>query len=182
MSMEVSPCPQPEDDDALNNATQFLKMQPFRAALSANLRKVMAQRNPNTLTLDDMYQIATDTQREAGLKIKEAVTAIHPEEQDCSEGDEEIAAFQKRKGSKSTDRRKNSNPTTKTNFKGYSSVIDAPQSGLKGSYQTLNKLLRCATTPRWATAPSWQRPKASLKSRSETREVCAECNQTCAKD
>jgi hypothetical protein len=37
------------------------------------------------------------------------------------------------------------------------SVIDAPQSGLKGSSQTLNKLLRCATTPRCATAPAWQK-------------------------
>ncbi len=46
-------------------------------------------------------------------------------------------------------------------------VIDAPQSGLKGFSQTLNKLLRCATTPRCATAPSWQRPLASLQSRSE---------------
>jgi hypothetical protein len=34
-------------------------------------------------------------------------------------------------------------------FIGY--VIDAPQSGLKGFSQTLNKLLRCATTPRCAT-------------------------------
>jgi hypothetical protein len=55
----------------------------------------MAQRNPNTLTLDDMYQIATETQREAGPKIKHAVAAIHPEEQDYNEGDKEIAAFQR---------------------------------------------------------------------------------------
>jgi len=41
-------------------------------------------------------------------------------------------------------------------------VIDAPQSGLKGFSQTLNKLLRCATPPRCATAPTWQRPLASL--------------------
>ncbi len=41
-------------------------------------------------------------------------------------------------------------------------VIDAPQSGLKAFSQTLNKLLRCATTPRCATAPTWQRPLASL--------------------
>jgi len=32
-------------DDALNNAQQFLKMQLFRAALTPELRKVMAQRN-----------------------------------------------------------------------------------------------------------------------------------------
>jgi hypothetical protein len=46
-------------DEALNNAQQFLKMQLFRAALTPELRKVVAQRNPNTMTLDDMYQIAT---------------------------------------------------------------------------------------------------------------------------
>jgi hypothetical protein len=41
-------------------------------------------------------------------------------------------------------------------------VIDTPRSGLKGFSQTLNKLLRCATTPRCATASTWQRPLASL--------------------
>jgi hypothetical protein len=45
------------------NTQQFLKMQLFRAASTPELRKVVAQRNPNTMTLDDMYQIATDTQR-----------------------------------------------------------------------------------------------------------------------
>jgi len=33
-------------DEALNNAQQFLKMQLFRAALPAELRKVVAQKNP----------------------------------------------------------------------------------------------------------------------------------------
>ncbi len=41
-------------------------------------------------------------------------------------------------------------------------VNDTPQSGLKGFSRTLNKPLRCATTPRCATAPTWQRPLASL--------------------
>jgi hypothetical protein len=86
-------------DEALNNAQQFLKMQLFRAALPADLRKVVAQRNPNTLTLDDMYQIATDTQREAGPRIRQAVAAINPE----NEEDDEVAAFQKKKGSKNSD-------------------------------------------------------------------------------
>jgi hypothetical protein len=108
-------------DEALNNAAQFLKMQLFRAALPANLQKVMAQRNPNNLTLDDMYQIATDTQREARPKIKQAIAAVHPNERDCSDGEEEIAAFQKEKFSKSMDRKKASNPMTKSNYKGYSS-------------------------------------------------------------
>ena len=75
-------------DDALNNAQQFLKMQLFRAALTPELRKVVAQRYPNTMTLDDMYQIATDAQWEAGPKIKQVVAAIQPEDDD-----DKIAAF-----------------------------------------------------------------------------------------
>jgi hypothetical protein len=103
-------------DEALNNAQQFQKMQLFRAALPAELRKVVAQRNPNTLTLDDMYQIATDTQREAGPRIKQAVAAINPD----NEEDDEIAAFQRKKGTKNSDHKKSSNPATKMGSKGYS--------------------------------------------------------------
>ena len=107
-------------DDVLNNTQQFLKMQLFRAALTPELRKVIAQRNPNTMTLDDMYQIATDTQREARPKIKQAVAAVQPDNEE-----EEIAAFQKRK-TKNFSQKKNtsyttSNATTKTGYKGYSS-------------------------------------------------------------
>ncbi len=105
-------------DEALNNTQQFLKMQLFRAALTPELRKVVAQRNPNTMTLDDMYQIATNTQREAGPKIKQAffLMAIHPENED----EDEVAAFQRRKGNKNNERKKSSNPTTKSGSKGYS--------------------------------------------------------------
>jgi hypothetical protein len=42
---------------------------------------------------------------------------INPE----AEEDDEIAAFQKKKGSKNSDRKKISNPTTRTGSKGYSS-------------------------------------------------------------
>ena len=106
-------------DDVLNNTQQFLKMQLFRAALTPELRKVVAQRDPNNMTLDDMYQIATDTQREAGPKIKQAIAAVQPENEE-----EEIAAFQKRKN-KNFNQKKNfsyttSNTTTKTGYKGYS--------------------------------------------------------------
>jgi len=50
-------------DDVLNNTQQFLKMQLFRAALTPELRKVVAQKDPNNMTLDDMYRITTDNQR-----------------------------------------------------------------------------------------------------------------------
>jgi len=106
-------------DDVLNNTQQFLKMQLFRAALTPELRKVIAQRDPNNMTLDDMYQITTDTQREAGPKIKQAIAAVQPEKEEA-----EIAAFQKRKN-KNFNQKKNfsytaSNATTRTGSKGYS--------------------------------------------------------------
>jgi hypothetical protein len=69
------------------------------------------------MTLDDMYQIAMDTQREAGPKIRQAVAAVNPE----NEEDDEVAAFQRKKGSKNINRKKSSNQTTKTGSKGYSS-------------------------------------------------------------
>jgi len=103
-------------DEALNNPQQFLKMHPFLAALTPELQKVVAQRNPNTMTLEDMYHIATDTQREAGPKIRQAVAAVHPE----NEEDDEVAAFQRKKGNKNTERKKSSNPSTKPGPKGYS--------------------------------------------------------------
>jgi hypothetical protein len=90
-------------DDVLNNTQQFLKMQLFRAALTPELRKVIAQRNPNDMTLDDMYQIATDTQREAGPKVKQAIAAVQPENED-----DEIAAFQRRKPKNFNQRRNTS--------------------------------------------------------------------------
>jgi hypothetical protein len=47
---------------------QFFKMQLFRAALPGDLWKAVTQHNQNTITLDDMYQVDTDTQRESGTK------------------------------------------------------------------------------------------------------------------
>ena len=106
-------------DDVLNNTQQFLKMQLFRAALTPELRKVVAQRNPNNMTLDDMYQITMDTQREAGPKIKQAIAAVQPEKEE-----EEIAAFQKRKNKNFNQKKSSSytasNATTRTGYKGYS--------------------------------------------------------------
>jgi hypothetical protein len=118
-------------DDVLNNTQQFLKMQLFWAALTPELRKVVAQRNPNTMTLDDMYQIATDTQREAGPKIK-TVTAIQPENDD-----DEIAAFQRRKN-KNFDRKK----TTSSN-----NQILQPNLDLKDTPATIEATQDPETTP-----------------------------------
>jgi hypothetical protein len=57
-----------------------------------------------------MNQIMTDTQRESVPKIKKTIMAVHPDERENSDEDEEITAFQKRKFSMSADRKKVSNP------------------------------------------------------------------------
>jgi hypothetical protein len=94
-------------------------MQLFRAALTPELCKVVAQKNPNNMTLDDMYQIATDTQREAGPKIKQAVAAVQPENEE-----DEIAAFQRRTNKNFNQKKSPSytapKATTKAGYKGYS--------------------------------------------------------------
>ena len=62
-----------------------------------------------------MFQIATNTQREAGPKIKQAIAAIQPENDK-----DEIAAFQRK--NKNFDRRKtpSANTKAKSGSKGYS--------------------------------------------------------------
>jgi hypothetical protein len=122
-------------DEALNNAQQFLKMQLFRAALTPELRKIVAQRNPNTMTLDDMYQIATDTQRDAGPKIRQAVAAVNQE----NDEDNEVAAFQRKKGSKNSDRKKSSNQMTKTGSKGYSANYSSNYKSNSGPGSNANR-------------------------------------------
>jgi len=98
-------------NDSVNNAIQFFKMQLFRAALPRDLRKIVAQRYPNTLTLDEMYQIATDTQRESGGKGSKTFAAVYNKEKDNSDEDKEVATFQKQKFSKFSDKKKKTNTT-----------------------------------------------------------------------
>jgi hypothetical protein len=62
-------------DDVLNNTQQFLKMQLFRAALTPELRKVVAQRNPNTMTLDDTPATTGATQDQGTTPIETGNTA-----------------------------------------------------------------------------------------------------------
>ncbi len=74
-------------------------MQLFRASLPGGLRKAVAQHDQTTMTLDNMYQVATDTQRESGLKASKPVSAIQDDSQSEDSEDEEdaedgVAAFQ----------------------------------------------------------------------------------------
>ncbi len=48
----------------------------FWAALPGDIHKVVTQHVQNTMTLDNMYQIATTTQREAGAKMAKVVAAV----------------------------------------------------------------------------------------------------------
>ncbi len=89
-------------NDTANNMLQFFKMQLFRASLPGDLRKAVAQHDQTTMTLDDMYQVATDTQRESGLKASKPVAAIQDDNQseddeDEEDAEDEVAAFQNRR-------------------------------------------------------------------------------------
>jgi hypothetical protein len=77
-------------NDMVNNMLQFFKMQLFRASLTGDLRKAMAQHDQTMITLDDMYQVATNTQREYGLKASKSVSAIQDDSQSKDEDDEEV--------------------------------------------------------------------------------------------
>ncbi len=57
------------------------------------------------MTLDDMYQIATTTQREAGIKTSQSIAAIKHNKDRFSE-DKEVTAFQKQKFGKASDQKK----------------------------------------------------------------------------
>jgi len=112
-------------NDAMNNALQFLKMQLFRAALTGVLRKVVAQRNPNTMTLDEMYQIATDTQNHQ--EDDRRCTPWRKGQQRQRGGDCRFP--ETRKGA---EKRKNSNMTNRSNR-------SAPSSYKSGSGNNANR-------------------------------------------
>ncbi len=91
-------------NDTVNNMLQFFKMQLFQASLPGDLRKAVAQHDQTTITLDDMYQVATDTQRESGLKASKPVSAIQDDSQSVDENEEdakdEVEAFQNKQNNR----------------------------------------------------------------------------------
>jgi hypothetical protein len=93
-------------NDTVNNMLQFFKMQLFR-----DLRKAVAQHDQTMITLDDMYQVATDTQRESGLKASKPVSAIQDdsqsEDEDDEEAEDEVAAFQENRNNRFQGRNQN---------------------------------------------------------------------------
>jgi hypothetical protein len=81
---------------SVNNVMQFFKMQLLRAALPRDICKVVAQHDQNSITLDDMYQVATTTQREGSSKLAKTIAVVDDDESnpDTEDDEEEAAAFQ----------------------------------------------------------------------------------------
>jgi hypothetical protein len=98
-------------NDMVNNMLQFIKMQLFRASLPGDLRKALAQHDQTTITLDNMSQVATDTQRESGAKTSKPISAIQDDSQSEVEDDEEVedevATLQNQRNSRFLNRNRN---------------------------------------------------------------------------
>ena len=86
-------------------------MKLFRASQPGDLRKTMAQHDQTKITLDDMYPVATNTQRESGFKASKPVSAIQDDSQSEDKDDEEVkdevAAFQNKRNNRFQDRNRN---------------------------------------------------------------------------
>jgi hypothetical protein len=71
----------------------FFKMNLFKAALTPELRSVVAQQEQETITIKKMYQVATTAQRELKGKSPASVNEIKEEEVPTKGEDNEVAAF-----------------------------------------------------------------------------------------
>jgi len=97
---------------SVNNTMQFFKMQLFQAALPGDICKVVAQHNQNTMTLDNMYQIATTTQREARAKLAKTIAAVDEDNHsDTRDDEDEVVAFQNQRNTRFANRNKKSSAT-----------------------------------------------------------------------
>ncbi len=73
----------------------FFKMNLFKAALTPELRSVVAQQDQDTITIKKMYQVATTAQREGKGKSMATVSEIHDEDISAKPEDDkkDVAAF-----------------------------------------------------------------------------------------
>ncbi len=74
----------------------FFKMNLFKAALTPELRSVVAQQEQETITIKRMYQVATTAQRDLKGKSPALVNEIREEEQTAEGGNDDVAAFNRR--------------------------------------------------------------------------------------
>ncbi len=73
----------------------FFKMNLFKAALTPELWSIVAQQDPDTMTIKKMYQVATTAQREGKGKSPATVNEICDEEipTEVEDDDNDVAAF-----------------------------------------------------------------------------------------
>jgi hypothetical protein len=121
-------------NDAVSNMLNLFKMQLFRATPPRDLQKAVAQHNQNTITLDNMYQVATDTQRESGAKASQPMAAVNEDSHSEAKDDEdEVATFQ--------NRRNNRFQTTPTRHLSAAIILtqvpEATQTGLANTVSTV---------------------------------------------
>jgi hypothetical protein len=74
----------------------FFKMNLFKAALTPELRSVVAQQEQETITIKRMYQVATTAQRELKGKGPALVNEIREEELSAEGENNDVAAFNRR--------------------------------------------------------------------------------------
>jgi hypothetical protein len=76
----------------------FFKMNLFKAALTPELRAMVAQQDPETMTIKKMYPVATTAQREGKGKAPASVNEIRDEEvsADIEDNKNDMAAFNRR--------------------------------------------------------------------------------------
>jgi len=68
----------------------------FKAALTPELRSVVAQQEQETITIKRMYQVATTAQRELKGKGPALVNEIREEEPAAKSETDDVAAFNRR--------------------------------------------------------------------------------------
>jgi hypothetical protein len=74
----------------------FFKMNLFKAALTPELRSVVAQQEQETITIKRMYQVATTAQRELKGKGPALVNEVREEELPAEPEADDVAAFNRR--------------------------------------------------------------------------------------
>jgi hypothetical protein len=105
------PYPQNDRNDGISNHAfrtflrqpdammfNFFKMNLFKAALAPELRSVVTQQDPDTMTIKRMYQVATTAQREGKGKAPASVNEIKEEENsgEVEDDNNDVAAFNRR--------------------------------------------------------------------------------------
>ncbi len=78
----------------------FFKMNLFKAALTPELRSVVAQQEQETITIKRMYQVATTAQRELKGKGPALVNEVREEEPTAESKTDDVAAFNRQGGAR----------------------------------------------------------------------------------